>query len=232
MTTRAAVNILGTTGELIDLVTLGVKTITTEHPETGLYLVHGTLGMVPPPEGWGYVVNSVDSNSKVSVSYEDTVLKVSVTVDDVPTNLAHSITLHVVVEKEVNELLPEESGDILVVETDYPSLIASTRYQHEVKGCVWLDQYIIDTSREGQNKVQRESAAVERGLREDNTSWKLYDGADGKVKFRQTTNTEILDISAVVYYYVKACFNREDVLLTAYNNGTLTDSMILEGWPT
>ena len=98
MTTRAAVNILGATGAVIDITSLGVDAITTEHPSPGQYLIHGTLGMVPAPEGWGYVLNPADASCAVVISYSDAVLAVSVAKDGEPADLSHSITLHVAVE--------------------------------------------------------------------------------------------------------------------------------------
>lgn len=104
MTTRAALNILGSTGAVIDITSLGVDTITTEHPGPGQYLVHGTLGMAPPPEGWGYVVNQADAGCSVAISYTDGVLAVSIAKDGEPADLVHTITLHVAVDS----LLPQE----------------------------------------------------------------------------------------------------------------------------
>jgi hypothetical protein len=104
MTTRAAVNILGSTGAVIDITTLGVDTIATDHPGPGQYLIHGTLGMVPVPEGWGYVVNQADAAASVEISFADGVLAVGVTKDGEPSDLTHSITLHV----SVDELPPQE----------------------------------------------------------------------------------------------------------------------------
>jgi hypothetical protein len=104
MTTRAAVNILGSTGAVMDITSLGVDTITTEHPGLGQYLVHGTLGMARPPEGWGYVLNQIDAACSVAIGYTDGVLAVSVAKDGEPVDLAHSITLHV----SVNSRPPQE----------------------------------------------------------------------------------------------------------------------------
>ncbi|WPN95822.1 tail fiber assembly protein [Pseudomonas sp. MUP55] len=108
MTTRAAVNILGATGAVIDITSLGVDTITTEHPGPGQYLVYGTLGMAPPPEGWGYVLNQADAGCSVAISYNDTVLAVSIAKEGEPADLAHSITLHVAVDA----LPPQEAPQL------------------------------------------------------------------------------------------------------------------------
>ncbi|MCF9010947.1 tail fiber assembly protein, partial [Pseudomonas carnis] len=107
MKTRAAVNILGADGAVIDVTSLGANTITTEHPGPGQYLVHGTLGMVPPPEGWGYVLNQVDASCSVAINYNDGVLAVSVAKDGEPADLAHSITLHVAVDSLPVQVVPE-----------------------------------------------------------------------------------------------------------------------------
>lgn len=107
MTTRAAVNILGADGTVIDVTSLGANAITTEHPGPGQYLVHGTLGMVPPPEGWGYVLNQVDASCSVAITYNDGVLAVSVAKGGEPANLAHSITLHVAVDSLPVHGVPE-----------------------------------------------------------------------------------------------------------------------------
>ncbi len=117
MSTRAAVNILGATGAVIDITSLGVEAFTTEHPGPGQYLIHGTLGMAPPPEGWGYVLNQADAGASVAISYVDGVLAVSVAKEGEPSDLAHSITLHVAVEDlppvQVPNPLPPPAADPL-----------------------------------------------------------------------------------------------------------------------
>lgn len=107
MTTRAAVNILGATGAVIDITSLGVDAITAEHPGPGQYLIHGTLGMAAAPEGWGYVLNQADASCSVAISYSDAVLAVSVAKDGEPADLSHSITLHVAVDDLPPLVVPE-----------------------------------------------------------------------------------------------------------------------------
>lgn len=103
MATRAAINILGD-GSIIDIKSLGTSDITVQHASVGQYLVHGTLGMAPPPEGWGYVINQLDAGLLVNTSFADSVLSVSVTNEGEPADLLHSITLHV----SVDDLPPVE----------------------------------------------------------------------------------------------------------------------------
>lgn len=97
MSTRAAVNISGSTGEVLEVASLGNRDITCVHPVVGTYVVSGTLGMVPAPEGWGYVVNAVDSTASVSLGFADGELQVRVEKEGAAADLLHSITLHVVV---------------------------------------------------------------------------------------------------------------------------------------
>jgi len=99
---RAAINILGVDGSIIDITSLGKADITVEHPGPGQYLVSGTLGMCPPPEGWGYVINQMDAGASVATSFADGVL-----LDGEPADLLHSITLHVSVEEAPVPLPPE-----------------------------------------------------------------------------------------------------------------------------
>lgn len=101
--TRAAINIFGD-GSIIDITSLGKSDITVDHPGPGQYLVHGTLGMAPPPEGWGYVINQLDAGASVATSFTDGVLAVSVAKEGEPADLLHSITLHV----SVDDLPPPE----------------------------------------------------------------------------------------------------------------------------
>lgn len=101
--TRAAINILGN-GSIIDITSLGRADLTVEHPGPGQYLVSGTLGMCPPPEGWGFVINQMDAGASVATTYADGVLLVSVAKGGEPVDLLHSITLHV----SVDELAPPD----------------------------------------------------------------------------------------------------------------------------
>jgi len=103
---RAAINIKGD-GSILDITSLGKADITVGHPGPGQYLVGGTLGMCPPPEGWGYVINHMDAGASVATSFADDVLLVSVAKDGEPADLLHSITLHVSVEEAPVPLPPE-----------------------------------------------------------------------------------------------------------------------------
>lgn len=103
---RAAINIKGD-GSILDITSLGKADISVEHPGPGQYLVSGTLGMCPPPEGWGYVINQMDADASVVTSFADDVLLVSVAKGGEPADLLHSITLHVSVEELPVPVPPE-----------------------------------------------------------------------------------------------------------------------------
>ncbi|WP_308852286.1 tail fiber assembly protein [Pseudomonas entomophila] len=104
--TRAAINILGD-GTIIDIKSLGRADLRVTHPAVGQYVVHGTQGMAPPPEGWGYVLNLVDRDACVEIGFEQDELRVNVMVDGEPADLQHSITLHVAVEALPFEQMPD-----------------------------------------------------------------------------------------------------------------------------
>jgi hypothetical protein len=107
MTSRAAINILGSTGEILDISSLGSRDVASEKAGPGKYLVTGTLGMVPLPEGWGYVVNQLDSDATVSIGFDGETLAVEVRRDGALADLVHSITLHVAVPDWVAPPMPE-----------------------------------------------------------------------------------------------------------------------------
>ena len=126
MTTRAAINILGSTGEIIDITSLGVSTIESKRESPGIYQLIGTQGMARAPEGWGYVVNQMDVDKTVAISYDEQVLRVCVSLDDKPTDLSHSITLHVAVDElPVSSMPPPEQ----VPDMD-PAQEAQRKYTH------------------------------------------------------------------------------------------------------
>jgi hypothetical protein len=98
--TRAAINVLGTTGKTYDFVTQGDTAVTSARVSKGVYEITGSLGMVPfPPEdeGWGYAVNQVDNRADIETDFADGVLTITVTKGGVPYDLKHMITLHILV---------------------------------------------------------------------------------------------------------------------------------------
>lgn len=101
--------------------------------------------------------------------------------------------------------------------------IAARRYKAETQGIV-VDGTFINTERDSQALIT--GAALSAFM--DNTyvcRWKTPDG------FIDLDSTSLINISQVMRKHVQACFDREDVLVTALENGTYTESMLEEGWP-
>lgn len=97
--TRAAVNVSGEDGSLIDITSMGKEDVISSKVGVGEYELQGTYGMVPIPEGWGYVLNNSDSDKVVDIAYREQKLFISVRGEGgVPKDLTHSITLHILVE--------------------------------------------------------------------------------------------------------------------------------------
>ncbi len=97
---RAAINVLGATGETYDFVTQGDTAVTSARVSKGVYTLTGCLGMVPfPPvdDGWGYTLNQVDNRADVETDFADGVLTVIATKDGQAYDLKHMITLHILV---------------------------------------------------------------------------------------------------------------------------------------
>lgn len=95
---NAAINIMGD-GSTYDVVTMGgdVADIQTRRINTGVYEVTGTLGMVPPPDGWGTVTNPVDQIN-ASLTYQDSVLTLhTFDHEEQPIDIPSKVTLHILV---------------------------------------------------------------------------------------------------------------------------------------
>ncbi|WP_288855780.1 tail fiber assembly protein [uncultured Pseudomonas sp.] len=107
---RAAINIVGETGALFDITSLGGKDIDSYRSGVGVYCVTGTQGMVPfPPvdQGWGYSLHPSENTAKVEITFVDDLLTVAVTMDGGPYDLKTMITLHILVPDIPLEQVPE-----------------------------------------------------------------------------------------------------------------------------
>lgn len=97
---RAAINIVGATGAMHDLTSLGSLEVGCYRKEVGVYCVTGTGGMVPfPPvnQGWGYSLHPSENKADVDIAFEADLLTVRVTMDGEPYDLKTMITLHILV---------------------------------------------------------------------------------------------------------------------------------------
>ncbi|MFK3971197.1 tail fiber assembly protein [Pseudomonas sp. NPDC087358] len=132
---NASINVLSD-GSLGNVTTISGKTETLEVARTqvGRYEVHGTLGMVPPPYGWGIVVNPVDRIT-ARVSYlEDVLLLETKDTHGEPADIQSMVTLHIVLEDRVQPTVPPPSEkDLLqLARAEYARLrlIADEAIQH------------------------------------------------------------------------------------------------------
>ncbi|TFF09660.1 phage tail protein [Pseudomonas sp. BCA14] len=104
---RAAINIVGITGEIFDLTSLGSREVDSYRKDVGIYCVTGSLGLVPfPPidQGWGYSLHPSENTAKVDATFSEGLLTVTVTMNGEPYDLKTMITLHILVP----DLPPQE----------------------------------------------------------------------------------------------------------------------------
>lgn len=106
---RVAINIVGETGALFDITSLGGKDVGSYRSGMGVYCVTGTQGMVPfPPvdQGWGYSLHPSENAAQVDIVFSDDLLTVTVTMDGEPYDLKTMITLHILVPELPHEDIP------------------------------------------------------------------------------------------------------------------------------
>lgn len=125
---NAAINILSD-GSIHESVTIYgcIDQVRVTRKDIGVYHVYGTLGMVPPPDGWGTVTNPMDEIT-ASVSYEDGVLTLKTQkTDGQPADFASKVSLHILVEDAPAPVMPPEPEPDLqsMVATDYAHLKAN-----------------------------------------------------------------------------------------------------------
>lgn len=113
---------------------------------------------------------------------------------------------------------------------DWAAKIADRRYTAEVRGFIWNNVF-IDTDRVSQPKIASARAAAKDGVRSDTAVWKCGNPLTGLPIYRVTSNAEMVEIGDAAFNYVQACYDREGVLIAAVAGGTITATMIDEGWP-
>lgn len=224
---RAAINI-GPEGDVIDFTVSGsVGTVTVEHPEAGIYLINGTLGLAVG--GWGIITNPADGITADS-SYADGILQLSVTRDGEPTDIKTLLTMHLEMEDvplsmpeppEPVVLTPEEEAAALKVQR--LEAIAARRYEEETKG-ITVNGIRIDTGRDSQALIT--GAALAAMLDSAYTCrWKTASG------FIELNAQQLLAIATAIRAHVQACFDQEAELTDAVEKGIYQDSMLDQGWP-
>lgn len=106
---------------------------------------------------------------------------------------------------------------------DWPALIAARRWQAETSGTVFGGMP-IDT--DDRSKLLINGAAMRADRSADYVlRWKTSEG------FVDLTAAQVLAVADAVSDHVQFCFDREDVLLGAVADGSITAQMLEEGWP-
>ena len=106
---------------------------------------------------------------------------------------------------------------------DWSALIAARRYIAETSGTV-IAGMPIDT--DDRSKTLINGAALRAYRSADYVlRWKTSDG------FVDLPAAQVLAIADAVSEHVQLCFDREDVLLIAVADGSITAEMLEEGWP-
>lgn len=101
--------------------------------------------------------------------------------------------------------------------------IAAKRYAEETKGIV-VNGFAINTERESQNLIT--GAALSAYMDENYICrWKTPAG------FVDLDAATLISVAQTMRQHVQNCFDREDALLTALEDGTYTEAMLDEGWP-
>ncbi|CRM39928.1 Caudovirales tail fibre assembly protein [Pseudomonas sp. 37 R 15] len=124
---RAAINIIGATGKMYDLVSLGGRDVDSYRKDVGVYCVTGTQGMVPYPPidlGWGYSLHPSENQAEVETAYDGDLLTVTVTMGAEPYDLKTMITLHILVPDLEPIVIPPVAVD---PNTDAQARMASLR---------------------------------------------------------------------------------------------------------
>ena len=106
---------------------------------------------------------------------------------------------------------------------DWAALIAARRYDAEIAGTVVGGMPIATDDR---SKLLINGAALRANRSSDYVlRWKTSDG------FVDLSAAQVLAVADAVSEHVQACFDREDALLAAVTDGSITADMLEEGWP-
>lgn len=110
--------------------------------------------------------------------------------------------------------------------------IASTRYEHEIKGTTFTHSdgstYGIATDRQSQALTTGAAVQARRAQEAGDTFLKKWKTGQG---FVSMSADDILSMGDAVDAHVQACFDREADLLTKVADGTISESDLGTGWP-
>ncbi|MCS3467383.1 hypothetical protein M2401_001104 [Pseudomonas sp. JUb42] len=116
---NAAINILGD-GSICDICAVNgcVSDIVVTRTQVGTYQLEGTLGLVPPPDGWGVVTNPMDEIT-ASVHFADGILTLQTeSVNGKPADIISRVTLHILVKDQAPPEIPTLSSSVLQTMAD------------------------------------------------------------------------------------------------------------------
>ena len=120
------------------------------------------------------------------------------------------------------ETLAESPPD-LAPTPDWPALIADRRWLAETSGTTF-GGIPIDT--DDRSKLLINGAALRADRSADYVlRWKTSQG------FVDLTAAQVLAVADAVSEHVQLCFDREDALLVAVADGSITAEMLEDGWP-
>ena len=106
---------------------------------------------------------------------------------------------------------------------DWPAMIADRRWLAETSGTTFGGMP-IDT--DDRSKLLINGAALRADRSADYVlRWKASQG------FVDLTAAQVLAVADAVSEHVQLCFDREDALLVAVTDGSITAEMLEEGWP-
>ena len=152
---NAAINIMGD-GSIFDLTTVmgDVTGVAVARLSTGVYEILGTSGLVPPPDGWGIVVNPQDKIAADSLFEGGRLVVTTLNREEEPADILSRLTLHVQVpDAEQTSILPvmpdPGNGESLTAEYESLRAHADTMIQpmqdlHDIgEGSVELDARLL-----------------------------------------------------------------------------------------
>jgi len=127
-----------------------------------------------------------------------------------------------VARKQIAMTAAEKAARDAFVAEQWAAQIAARRYEAEIAGTIVGGMPIATDDR---SKLLINGAALRANRSSDYVlRWKTSSG------FVDLSADQVLAVADAVSEHVQACFDREDALLAAVADGTITDAMLEEGW--
>lgn len=155
---NAAINILGD-GSICDICAVNgcVSDIVVTRTQVGTYQLEGTLGLVPPPDGWGVVTNPMDRIA-TAVSFDAGVLQLETTdANNEPVDIPSRVTLHIVV-KDAPPITPPPPPE---PDPEADAMAECVRLRSVASEAIQMLQDMVDIG-EGNAQIEEEILAWKR----------------------------------------------------------------------